>query len=285
MNDLLQTLKRFNFTPKKSLGQNFLFDEAILGRIVDAGEVTRDDLVLEIGPGVGSLTRRLAVAAAQVVAVELDQRLLPILAYTLADHPNAQIIHGDILEVDLAQILQPYQSFKSYKVVANIPYYLTSAIIRRLLEAPLKPSLITLTVQREVAQRLCAVPPEMSVLAVSVQVYGTPRLAGKIPAGAFYPQPEVDSAIVRVDLFPQLPFSDQAKAEKFFEIVKAGFSQKRKKLKNSLAAGLKLPVVEIERWLTLAEIDGARRAETLSVEEWLRLKSISRQDAKSAEKN
>ena len=275
MNDLLQILRRFNFTPKKSLGQNFLFDPVILDRIVAAGEVTATDVVLEIGPGAGSLTRCLAETAKQVIAVELDDRLIPILQYTLADHPSAAVVHGDILASSLETLILPNQKSEiknqKFKVVANIPYYLTSAIIRHLLESKTKPSLIVLTVQREVAERLCAKPPEMSVLAVSVQVYGEPRIVGVIPASAFYPKPDVDSAIVRIDLFSDSPFADSYATDQFFSIVKAGFSQKRKKLKNALASGLKMKMEEVEEMLNKAGIDSNRRAETLSVEEWKRV--------------
>jgi 16S rRNA (adenine1518-N6/adenine1519-N6)-dimethyltransferase len=275
VNDLLQVLRRFNFTPKKSLGQNFLFDPVILDRIVAAGEVTATDVVLEIGPGAGSLTRCLAETAKQVIAVELDDRLIPILQYTLADHPSAAVVHGDILASSLETLILPNQKSEiknqKFKVVANIPYYLTSAIIRHLLESKIKPSLIVLTVQREVAERLCAKPPEMSVLAVSVQVYGEPRIVGVIPASAFYPKPDVDSAIVRIDLFSDSPFADSDATDQFFSIVKAGFSQKRKKLKNALASGLKMKMEEVEEMLNKAGIDSNRRAETLSVEEWKRV--------------
>ncbi len=278
MNDLLQTLRRFNFTPKKSLGQNFLFDAAIIDRIVAAGEVTANDVVLEIGPGAGSLTRRLAESAKEVIAVELDDRLIPILQYTLADYPNVKIVHGDILEIETSEVLKTSEvsisevyTSEVYKVVANIPYYLTSAIIRHLLESKTKPSLIVLTVQREVAERLCAKPPQMSVLAVSVQVYGEPRIVGKIPAGAFYPKPDVDSAIVRIDLFAAPPFASGEDTDQFFSVVKAGFSQKRKKLKNALASGLKIKMEEVEEMLSKAGIDSNRRAETLTVEEWKKI--------------
>ncbi|MBI4631163.1 MAG: ribosomal RNA small subunit methyltransferase A [Chloroflexi bacterium] len=256
MNDLQQTLRRFNFTPKKSLGQNFLFDPVILDRIVAAGEVTANDVVLEIGPGAGSLTRCLSESAKEVIAVELDDRLIPILQYTLADHPNVKIVHGDILGIKTSEVFKTSEVYTSevstsevYKVIANIPYYLTSAIIRHLLESKIKPSLIVLTVQREVAERMCAEPPEMSVLAVSVQVYGEPRIVGKIPASAFYPKADVDSAIVRIDLFKELPFTNYDDSEKFFSMVKAGFSQKRKKLKNALASGIKINMEEVEEML------------------------------------
>ena len=267
-----ETLRRFNFTPKKSLGQNFLFDPAIIDRIVAAGEVTANDVVLEIGPGAGSLTRCLAESAKEVIAVELDDRLIPILEYTRR-YPNVKIVHGDILNRDFGSFkTSEVSTSEVYKVIANIPYYLTSAIIRHLLESKTKPSLIVLTVQREVAERLCAQPPEMSVLAVSVQVYGEPHIVGKIPAGAFYPKPDVESAIVRIDLFAAPPFASGEDTDHFFSMVKAGFSQKRKKLKNALASGLKIKMEEVEEMLSKAGIDSNRRAETLTVEEWKKIK-------------
>jgi 16S rRNA (adenine1518-N6/adenine1519-N6)-dimethyltransferase len=263
--DIREALRRYNVTPKKSLGQNFLFEPALLERIVKAGDVGPEDTVLEIGPGAGSLTRALAGAAARVVAVELDNRLLPVLEHTVGDLANVEVVHGDILAINL----QPLLGDSRYKVVANIPYYITSALLRRLLEAPHPPALVVLTVQREVAARICARPPEMSLLAVSVQFYGRPRILGRIPAGAFYPAPDVDSAIVRIDL--DAPPLVGPRADGFFELVKAGFSQKRKQLKNTLGAGLTLSAGQAERLLSAAGVDPARRAETLTIEEWLRL--------------
>jgi len=261
--DVRGLLRRFNLHPKKSLGQNFLVDEAALVKVVEAADLARADTVLEIGPGVGSLTRHLAAAAGRVVAVELDEALLPALQEVLKPYRNVEIISGDILRLQpSAFILQP-----SYKVVANIPYNITSAVLRHLLEAETKPSLVTLTVQREVAQRLCAQPDEMSLLAVSVQFYSAPRLVARIPAGAFYPRPEVDSAVVRLEVFQSPPIA-VADTGRFFQIVKAGFSQKRKQLRNSLSAGLRLEAEQVEAWLAQAGVNSQRRAETLTLEEW-----------------
>ena len=285
--DLRSTLRQFDIKPKKSLGQNFLFDPAILDRIVQAGEVGPTDTVLEIGPGAGSLTRALAQAAARVVAVELDNRLLPILQHTTGDLPNVTLIHGDILKINLQSVISnPSATLRTslqtpgtarqttaksqYKVIANIPYYITAPILRHLLESPVRPSLIVLTVQGEVAERICAAPPEMSVLAVSVQFYGAPKIVGHIPASAFYPKPDVDSAIVRIDLFDR-PALSEKDSDQFFEIVKAGFSQKRKQIRNSLAAGLRIKSGEADQILGKAGIEPTRRAETLTIEEWLRL--------------
>lgn len=256
-------LDRFGLQPKKSLGQNFLFDDQILAQITVAAELTPDDEVLEIGPGLGSLTRHLAQAARRVVAVELDDRLLPLLHRELALYPQVEIVHGDILTQDPGQLFPD----RAYKVVANVPYYITAAILRHVLSGPVKPVLLVMTVQKEVAQRLLAGPDEMSLLAVSVQFYGRPTLVGTIRAGAFWPRPEVDSAIVRVDLRRDVISADEAT---FFRVVRAGFSQKRKQLKNNLR-GLGFSAESLSQALSQAGVDGRRRAETLSLTEWANL--------------
>ncbi|MFN8595437.1 MAG: 16S rRNA (adenine(1518)-N(6)/adenine(1519)-N(6))-dimethyltransferase RsmA [Anaerolineae bacterium] len=265
-------LKQYGLRPKKSLGQNFLIDEHALAQIVVNAEVTHDDVVLEIGPGLGSLTRHLAEAARHVIAVEIDRTLIPPLESVVAEYPNVSIVQGDILQLDPTTLLSPYFANESarYKVVANIPYYITSAIIRQLLEAPIKPKLIVLTVQLEVAQRLSAQPDDMNLLAVSVQFYGQPRIVQRVKAGAFYPAPDVDSAVVRIDL-PDEPRYAVSDVDAFFRVVKAGFSQKRKQLHNALRAGLALPTETILHALEAAQIDSKRRAETVTIEEWVRL--------------
>lgn len=256
-------LRRHGLRPRKSLGQNFLIDEGALARIAAAASLTADDVVLEIGPGLGSLTRHLAVAARKVVAVEIDQALLPVLAEVVADHANVRVLHADILTVDPAELSEGH----GYKVVANIPYYITSAVIRHLLEARVRPDVIVLTVQREVAERICAAPGDLSVLAVSVQAYARAELVARIPAGAFYPRPDVDSAVVRLTALPEPAFG-ALDADRFFRVVKAGFGQKRKQLRNALSAGLRQPAQTADAWLAKASIDPTRRAETLSLAEW-----------------
>ena len=263
--DIPGLLRRFQVRPKKSLGQNFLVDEGALAKIAAAADLAPSDTVLEIGPGLGSLTRHLAATARRVVAVELDEAMLPALQHTLQHHPNVEIVHSDILKYALTASrsgLPPY-----YKVVANIPYYITSSLIRRLLEADVRPALIVLTVQREVAERICATPGEMSLLAVSVQFYCVPRLVARIPAGAFYPPPEVDSAVLKMEVLAR-PAVAVADPDRFFQVVKAGFSQKRKQLHNSLSAGLHLESRRVDELLLRAGIDPKRRAETLTLEEW-----------------
>jgi 16S rRNA (adenine1518-N6/adenine1519-N6)-dimethyltransferase len=261
--DVPALLRRFHLRPKKSLGQNFLMDEGALAKVAAAAELTASDTVLEIGPGLGSLTRHLASAARRVVAVELDDSLLPALQHVLKPYPNVEIVHGDILQSPTSNFQLP----TAYKVVANIPYYITSAVIRHLLEAETRPALIALTVQREVAARLCARPGEMSLLAVSVQFYAAPRIAARIPAGAFYPRPEVDSAVVRLDVLDK-PAAAVPDTDLFFRVVRAGFSQKRKQLRNALSGGLRLENHRVDEWLARAGVDPKRRAETLTLEEW-----------------
>jgi len=260
-------LTRFNLRTRKSLGQNFLVEDGVFDRIIDAAELTSDDTVLEIGPGLGTLTRRLAQHAAHVIAVEYDAQLMPALQYALADASNVTVINDDILAVDPAQLVA---NATHYKVVANLPYQITSAVIRHLLEAQRRPEVFILMVQLEVAQRMIATPGQMSLLAVSVQFYGQPHLLKRVKADAFRPRPTVDSAIVRIDTYAQSPIEvDDTKH--FFNIVRAGFGQMRKQLHNALKSGLALPSNAIDAALQNAGIDAARRAQTLSLEEWARL--------------
>jgi 16S rRNA (adenine1518-N6/adenine1519-N6)-dimethyltransferase len=256
-------LNQFGLRPKKSLGQNFLTDETALQKIVAAADVTQADEVLEIGPGLGSLTRHLAAAAHRIVAIELDQTLLHSLEYVLGPFSNVEILHGDILETQISKLkLQP-----GYKVVANIPYYITSAVVQHLLEADARPSTVVLTEQKEVAERMCAEPGDMSLLAVSVQFYAQPRIVARISAGAFYPKPDVDSAVVRLDVWPQ-PVVAVDDVRQFFRVVKAGFSQKRKQLRNAVSGGLHLDPDRADEALLRAGIDPKRRAETVTLAEW-----------------
>jgi 16S rRNA (adenine1518-N6/adenine1519-N6)-dimethyltransferase len=259
-------LKRYGLRAEKRFGQNFLQDESALEKIAAAAEISRDDDVLEIGPGLGSLTRHLAVAARKVTAVELDPQLLAPLRAVLAPYPNVRVVHGDILKLNVAKLVdQP-----NYIVAANIPYNITSAIMRHLLESSPKPRRVVLTVQKEVAERICAAPGGLSLLALSVQVYGDPRIAANIPAGAFYPIPKVDSAVLRVDVREE-PLIPPQLLNTFFKLIKAGFSQKRKTLRNALASGLRIQTGEAEALLKASGIEPMRRAETLSIEEWHRL--------------
>ncbi len=261
-------LKEHNLQPDKSLGQNFLTDPNILDKIVQIAGVTSDDSVLEIGAGLGHLTAHLAQQARSVTAVELDHRFIPILSKQLASYPNITLIEGDILQLKDADLGQN----DNYLVVANIPYYITSRIIRKLLEAKVKPREIILTIQHEVALRVCADSGKLNLLAISVRMYGKPSLEMRIPAGAFYPPPKVDSAVVKINLHPQplLPFVQR---EMFFKLVKAGFLHKRKTLRNSLSKGMGWSSDQAVELLESGGIDPGRRAETLSIQEWIELTS------------
>jgi 16S rRNA (adenine1518-N6/adenine1519-N6)-dimethyltransferase len=233
---------------------------------VDVAEIEPVDVVLEIGAGLGSLTRFLSNAARKVVAVELDAKLIPILETVLGPEGNVELVFGDILKLDPTRLI----SVDQYLVVANIPYYITSAIFRHLLEAKRKPRRIVMTIQKEVAHRICALPGDMSLLALSVQVFGTPKIVARIPASSFYPAPNVDSAVIRVDLYPT-PLVESDHLDSFFQLTKSGFGQKRKMLRKSLSAGLAWTVPQVEEMLIKNDVDPTRRAETLSLNEWQRL--------------
>ncbi len=261
--DVPRLLRQYGLHPNRTLGQNFLVDESALRQVVEAARVTPQDAVLEIGPGLGSLTRHLARLAQRVVAVEIDASLIPALQQVVGHFPNVTLVQGDILSLKLEQWLPE----PDFLVVANIPYNITSALIRHLLEGAAPPRCLVLTVQREVAERICALPGDMSLLALSVQVYGRPEITAHIPAAAFYPPPRVDSAILRIERYPA-PLIPPAELEAFFQLIKAGFSQKRKTLRNALAAGLRLPPPAVVELLHSAHIDPMRRAETLSLPEW-----------------
>jgi len=265
MND--RELLRFHaIPPKKSLGQNFLHDPNALEKIVEIADLPPGAEVLEIGPGTGNLTRVLAQHAARVVAVETDDRLLPILRATFAATPAVELVHADILTLDLATVFED----RPFYVVANLPYYITSAILRRLLETRPRPERIVITLQREVADRLVAAPGDLSILGVSVQFYGRPEVAMRLNPAAFWPRPDVESAVVRIDVYRDPPV-DLPDEKTFFRVVRAGFSQKRKQLRNALGSGLGLGKAAADELLSESEIDGHRRAETLSLDEWAAL--------------
>ena len=259
-------LEKYHLRPHKGLGQNFLSDDTVLSGIADAAGIPEHAAALEVGPGLGSLTRHLAERAERVTAVELDKDLVPVLRKEFADCPNVEIVQGDILE------FRPDEYFTDgdYYVAANIPYYITSAVIRHLLEGKARPKRLALTVQKEVAERICAAPGKLSLLALSVQVYGKADMPMIIPAAAFYPEPNVDSAVVRIELYDE-PLIPQEQMDDFFALAKAGFGQKRKTLRNALSSNLHISSAEAETKLQRAGIDPMRRAETLTIEEWKRL--------------
>ncbi|MGD0794686.1 MAG: 16S rRNA (adenine(1518)-N(6)/adenine(1519)-N(6))-dimethyltransferase RsmA [Dehalococcoidales bacterium] len=267
-------LRRYNLRAKKGLGQNFLIDRKVLQKILDAADLKSTDTVIEVGPGLGLMTAELAKRAGWVIAIELDNRLADILRETLPTD-NVVIINRDVLGTEPAELLQESapkipEAMKPYKVVANLPYYITSPVLRHFLEASVKPERIVVMVQKEVAEVITAGPGKRSVLSISVQFYGKPEIVTIVPAASFYPAPEVDSAVVKIDVYPRPPV-DVDDEGRFFKLVRAGFSAARKQAANSLAQGLGLEKAEVTAWLKKAGIDPTRRAETFTLEEWAQL--------------
>lgn len=253
-------------TPKKSLGQHWLFDAGSLQAVCDAARVSAEDTVLEIGPGLGPLTVQLTQRAKQVVAVEFDEQLARELPARVPA-ANLQVVHSDIMQFDLSALPA------GYKVVANVPYYITSAIVRLLTESPTPPKSITLLVQKEVAERIAAQPGDMSILAVSAQFYAEPLLGPVVGREKFDPPPKVDSQIITLHMRPQPLFTDVPPKD-FFRVVKAGFGEKRKTLRNSLSGGLNLPKQAAEAALAEAGISPGERAEQLSLTQWHKLAKV-----------
>lgn len=266
LDDWKGILRRYRIRPRKRLGQNFLLDPKTLESVVSVAGLTGAETILEIGAGVGTLTRVLAEEADQVIAVELDDRLIPALEAVVSSFDNVKVVLGDILTLKIDDLVQA----DTFQVVSNIPFNITSAVIRHLLEASIVPASIVLTIQQEVAERIVAEPGSMSLLALSVQVYGSPRIAMQIPAQAFYPVPKVDSAVVRIDTHPRR-IVPTAELEVLFQLARAGFGQRRKQLRNALSHGLGRQTVRIESWLDKADIPANARAQELGVEEWVRL--------------
>jgi len=268
LEEIKRLLKKYNIYPSKRLGQNFLVDEGILKKIVEAAELSKNDIVLEVGPGIGSLTVELAKRVKKVIAVEKDQDLVRILKELLDCWKvrNVRIVEGDIRKIENCKL----KIENCYKVVANIPYYLTSPLIRKFLEASNAPKEMILMVQKEVAQRICAKPPKMSILAVSVQFYAKPEIISFVSKKSFWPQPKVDSAIIKIK-----PLINADKrlinADLFLKTVKTGFSQPRKQLANNLSNGLKMDKGKVKNWLLKNNIQPTQRAETLTIEDWLKL--------------
>jgi len=271
-------LRHFDLQARKSLGQHFLIDEEVLKLITLAAELTPTDVIMEVGPGLGVLTKGLARQSGWVITIELDSKLAVILEQSLTPFNNVTIVNEDVLRIDPEALLQEQKakfppiigSPFSYKVVANLPYYITSPVLRHFLEASLKPQIIVVMVQKEVAEAIVAKPGQMSMLSVSVQFYGEPAIINYVPAQCFYPAPEVDSAILKIKLYSQPPV-EVTDRESFFELVRAGFSAPRKQIGNSLAQGLELPKADVLSLLGKANIVLQRRAETLTLDEWAKL--------------
>ncbi|UCB43269.1 MAG: 16S rRNA (adenine(1518)-N(6)/adenine(1519)-N(6))-dimethyltransferase RsmA [Dehalococcoidales bacterium] len=260
-------LRRYGLHARKRLGQHFLIDRKVLGLIVETAELTSRDIVIEVGPGLGVLTRELARIAGRVIAVELDDRLAATLKESISLLHNVGVVNGDILKLDPAVLLKESGGQGKYVVVANLPYYITSPVLRHFLETSVRPQTMVVMVQKEVAETIAARPGRMSLLSVSVQFYGEPTIVGHVPAESFYPEPEVDSAVLKIDVYPQ-PKVAVSNINGFFGLVRAGFSAARKQLVNSLARGLGLSREEVLSLLEKAGIEPRRRAETLLLEEW-----------------
>lgn len=261
-------LKRHGISPSKRFGQNFLIEKAVFFKIIKAASLNPKDTVLEIGPGIGNLTQELAKRAKRVIAVEKDKKMIEILKETARNLKNVKIIQADILKARENQLPS-----SNYKIVANLPYYIVSPVIRKFLEADPPtggpPKEMVLMVQKEIAQRICAKPPDMSLLAVSVQFYAKPEIVSFVLKKSFWPSPKVDSAIIKISDIK----SQKSKIDKnlFFKIVKAGFSQPRKQLANNLSRMLRLDKETIRSWLLKNNIQPNQRAETLSIDDWEKL--------------
>lgn len=249
---------------KKALGQNFLVDRRVRAKIVEAAGISPTDTVLEVGPGRGFLTKALAEHAGRVIAVELDGGLIPHLTEVFTDCDKVDIVEGDARTVDIDALVG---TATEYNVVANLPYYAATPIVRRFLEHDHKPTTLVVMVQREVGQEMTAPPGKMGILSVATQVYGRPRIVTSVPPKAFRPTPNVTSAVVRIDTYPE-PAVAFDSAEKFFTLVRAGFSAPRKQIHNSLKNGLDTGSEEVMALLRDAGIAPTRRAQTLSIDEW-----------------
>lgn len=265
LNQIKSLCTRYGFYPHKSLGQNFLIDQNIVKKIIQAANLTSADVVLEIGPGLGALTGELIKRAKKVIAVELDKKISAYLKAEFFERNKIEIIEGDILKVNREKI--GFKNF-GYKLVANLPYNITSYVLRNFLDYPPKPKEMILMVQEEVAQRIVAKPGQMSILAAAVQFYAESEILFKISKNSFWPRPQVDSAVIKIKLKERLPDID---TKRFFRLVRVGFSAKRKQLHNNLAAGLGLKNEEIKAIFRDLGWNEKVRAQDLNIEDWLNL--------------
>lgn len=267
----IEVIKQHQFAFQKKFGQNFLVDSHVLGKIVRAAQVTKEDVVLEIGPGIGTLTQYLAEAARQVVAVEIDGNLIPILKETLKEYHNVTVIHNDILKMDIKQLAKEYHEGKPLKVVANLPYYITTPIIMGLFEKHVPMASITVMVQKEVAERMQAKPgnKDYGALSLAVQYYAAPYLVANVPPNCFMPRPSVGSAVIRLTCYVKPPVSVKDEAL-MFRLIRASFNQRRKTLQNGLTNAPELPFTkeEIGDALKAVGLPPSVRGETLTLEQF-----------------
>lgn len=276
--DWTHLMRELGIRPNKGLGQHFLFERGVVERMVRQAGVTEDDVVLEIGPGLGILTSELLRKTHRVVAVELDRSLAAHLHAAFGDFPRFDLVEGNALTLSNDDLIPRGETFD---VVANLPYSVGTAILRHQLEQPRKPRRITVMLQKEVADRLVAAPPDMSILSVATQFFSEPRLAFTVAPSVFIPPPKVESAVAILDVHQEQQLPPELQPL-FFKIVTAGFRQKRKQIANSIADVLQLPKQPIAGWLTATEIDPMRRAETLTVDEWVALVRTAPPDVEAA---
>jgi len=267
LDELKSLLQSHNLWAKKGLGQNFLIDEKALDAIVAAADLKPSDNVVEVGPGTGFLTEKLIEKTKHVTAIELDEKMMEILQDRFGSAPNLELVQADILKLKIENL-----KLSGYKVVANIPYYITSPLLKHFLQSDHCPELMVLLVQKEVAEKICGFSGK-SLITIETQLFGQPEIIGIVPSKSFYPAPKVESAILKIDVFDK-PLIPQEGLKDFLRMVKFGFSQKRKKLTNSLGAGLHLKPSEMAEILREADIDPGLRAEHLGIEEWKRLGKV-----------
>jgi len=270
LNVIKNFCKKYGVRPSKEFGQNFLIDREVLEEMVRTADLGKDDIVLEIGPGFGVLTEELIGRVKKVVTVETDRKMAKILGEILDAPKNLEIVENDILKI--ANYELGVKDYK-YKIVANLPYQITSAVFRKFLSEEPRPSELTVMVQKEVAERICATAGEMSLLSLSVQFYGQPEIVAVVPRSAFWPEPEVDSAILKIFNIKEVCEKNKEKIdpEKFFRLTKIGFSARRKQLQNNLAGGLRLPNKTVQDILAKNGFNPKIRAQDLSVDDWIRL--------------
>ena len=273
----IEVIKKYEFCFQKKFGQNFLIDGHVLDKIIAGAGVTKDDMVLEIGPGIGTMTQYLAEAAGKVVAVEIDRNLLPILQETLSDYDNVKVIHADVLSLDLEKLVQEENGGRPIKVVANLPYYITTPIIMALFEQHVPLANVTVMVQKEVAARMKSGPgsKDYGALSLAVQYYAEPYIVANVPCNCFMPRPNVDSAVIRLTRYEEPPV--QVKDEKMlFKIIRASFNQRRKTLQNGLnnSSELNFTKDQIAAAIAAAGFSPSVRGEALTLEQFARLTDI-----------
>lgn len=273
----IQTIKKYEFAFQKKFGQNFLIDDHVITKIINAAEITKDDLVLEIGPGIGTMTQYLAESARKVIAVEIDKNLIPILGETLAEYDNVTVINEDILKLDINRLVEEENAGKPIKVVANLPYYITTPIIMGLFESHVPLQSITVMVQKEVADRMQVGPgsKDYGALSLAVQYYAKPYIAANVPPNCFIPRPGVGSAVIRLTRYEEPPVTVKDESL-MFKLIRASFNQRRKTLQNGIANSPELPYskAQVEKALGKMGLAANVRGESLTLAEFAKLSDI-----------